>query len=44
MRPVYGTTLEGLKETLSKVCEKAKCTFEIDDFLSPIFVSKENLS
>ncbi|GAA0123516.1 MAG: Sapep family Mn(2+)-dependent dipeptidase [Clostridium argentinense] len=41
MRPVYGTTLEGLKETLSKVCEKAKCTFEIDDFLSPIFVSKE---
>ncbi|WP_291565073.1 MULTISPECIES: Sapep family Mn(2+)-dependent dipeptidase [unclassified Clostridium] len=41
MRPVYGTTVEGLKETLNKVCESANCTFEIEDFLAPIFVSKE---
>jgi succinyl-diaminopimelate desuccinylase len=41
MRPVYGTTIDGLKEILNKVCKNANCTFEIEDFLAPIFISKE---
>lgn len=41
MRPVYGTTLEGLKEIFTKISNETKSTFEVLDFLAPIFVSKE---